>query len=280
MTVFTVSGQKGPSLKTKDLRRKSDRLLEAGADPNVADRYGKTPADMAAYLRDRLEPNPRADETVRLLQNASMQNQKTPDTPPPKQEEDRTTSLLRAAENGSALGVRRQLRDGADPNVGDRDGVTALHYAAWHGDRPEAVKLLLEAKADPNVPDHGGATALHYAASHRSPELATRLLEAGADPNVRDKQGLRPVDVAVGRDATQTASVLREANTQHRETPSPRGQSAHRKTSTDDHYKQFADEIIKQMEKGTAPWQPGENRTCLTTSRPATRAIRARTCCS
>ena len=123
------------------------------------------------------------------------------------------------------------------------------------------MKLLLEAKADPNVPDHGGATALHYAASHRSPELATRLLEAGADPNVRDKQGLRPVDVAVGRDATQTASVLREANTQHRETPSPRGQSAHRKTSTDDHYKQFADEIIKQMEKGTAPWQPGENRT-------------------
>ena len=36
------------------------------------------------------------------------------------------------------------------------------------------------------------------------------------------------------------------------------------KTSTEEYYKQFADDIITQIERGTAPWQkhwkPGENR--------------------
>ncbi len=35
MTVFTVSSGKGPSVKTKDLRRKSDRLLELVSDVEV-----------------------------------------------------------------------------------------------------------------------------------------------------------------------------------------------------------------------------------------------------
>ena len=274
------------------------QLLAAGADPTIRDHYGKTPADIGIYLRDRQTPNDRADDTIkRLLDAEPTQHQKTPEPTMTTQDPDRNASLLRAAENGSVLGVRRQLAAGADPDASDRKGVTALHYAAGRADSPEAVKLLLDAKADPNlrddyqgqtplhlavqadspeavkllldakanpnVPDYDGGTSLHYAAANRSPQMARELLAAGADPRREDLQGRTPRDIAHQHAPTRTA--LQEPpkeQSAHRDTPPAGGKPAHR--TADDHYRQFADEIIKQMEKGAAPWQkpwqPGENR--------------------
>ena len=287
------------------------QLLDAGADPTTKDHDGRTAADLGTYIRDRQTPNDKADETIQLLRAAETKGrQPQPEQTTATRDPNSDTALLRAAEAGSALGVRHQIAKGANPDAADRDGVTALHYAAGTGesepvralleakadpnvrdeykgqtplqlavqaDSPKAVKLLLEAKADPNVPDYEGGTALHYAASNRNPAIARQLIAGGGDPNRADVQGHTPRDLAHQDEPTRDAMAGRpELEQQRAPGPAPApaqqapGPAAADKpqspgsSRTDDQVREFADEIIEQMKKGTAPWQipwkPGENR--------------------
>jgi ankyrin repeat protein len=78
------------------------------------------------------------------------------------------------------------LAGGANVNVKDERGITPLMYAAWVGS-PEAMKLLLGRGADPNVTNSAGSTALMMSVT----ELAkVRLLvEGGADVNMATSRG-------------------------------------------------------------------------------------------
>ena len=58
------------------------------------------------------------------------------------------------------------------------------------------VRALLAKGADPNVPDPNGRTAVHGAASIGAVESMQALLEAGGDPNRRDKDGNTPLHIA------------------------------------------------------------------------------------
>jgi ankyrin repeat protein len=60
--------------------------------------------------------------------------------------------LPRAAQNNRAGSVRLLLRAGWPPEVRAADGVTALHWAAWHGN-VEAVRVLLEHRAPLDLRD-------------------------------------------------------------------------------------------------------------------------------
>ena len=202
------------------------------------------------------------------------------------------------AGEGACLGVHRLLQEGADPNTADRDRVTPLHlgagrtdgaevverllkagasphardsersrtplHLAVQSDSPEAVNHLLQANANPNARDADGATPLHYAASNRSPDVAQALAGAGADPNARDNAGRTPVDVATARDSTPTVNVLLEARAQQQQPNDKERRGRRAGKTTDAYHKEFADDIIAQIERGTAPWQkhwkPGENR--------------------
>ncbi len=70
-----------------------------------------------------------------------------------------STHLIRAAERGLNDSVNLSLQHGADPNMKNADGKTALHYAASKG-RPEVVRTLLDNKADANIVDADGNTPL------------------------------------------------------------------------------------------------------------------------
>jgi cytohesin len=64
--------------------------------------------------------------------------------------------------------------------------------ACFRGDL-EAVKGMVLLGADPNLKDKSGDSALHSAIENRNLEVVKFLLEAGADPNAEDRRGWTPL---------------------------------------------------------------------------------------
>jgi ankyrin repeat protein len=92
-----------------------------------------------------------------------------------------STPLMAAAIYGEVEDVRALLDAGADPNLRNEAGATALLYAV---DDLEKTRLLLKAKADPNLRSEDGRTPLLSATMRFGAlDVVTLLLEAGADPS-------------------------------------------------------------------------------------------------
>jgi len=142
-----------------------------------------------------------------------------------------------AAMRRDVAAVRALLKDGSDVNAAQGDGMTALHWAATHGDAEltavllvaganvratsrlgrytplhvasqngaaVVVKALLERGAEPSTPTSTGATALMLAAQAGEIEAAVALLDAGADPNA--------VESAHGQSALMFAAAFDRAD--------------------------------------------------------------------
>ena len=90
--------------------------------------------------------------------------------------------LVDAAKNTDGAAVRALLTQGADVNVPEADGTTALHWAGYRNDL-ETVDVLLRAGARVDATNDLGVTPLWTACENANPAIAERLLEAGADPN-------------------------------------------------------------------------------------------------
>lgn len=78
---------------------------------------------------------------------------------------------------------------GARVNARDHTGATALHIAVSHN-QPAAVTALLAAGADLEMQNSIGWTALHIATQMLDgPTVAERLIQAGANVHSQDKKG-------------------------------------------------------------------------------------------
>ena len=84
--------------------------------------------------------------------------------------------LLHDANHGHGNRLKTWLRFGADPNVLDSTGKSALHLLAVRGGGRQAIEALLAAGADPTLQDHLGKTALDYARNAKS-KVALKTLE-------------------------------------------------------------------------------------------------------
>lgn len=138
--------------------------------------------------------------------------------------------------------VRTLLKQGADVNGAQGDGMTALHWAAEYdeieltqvlvaaGAAPAAgtrighytplhvaakagsarvIRRLIEAKADVNAVTTTGATPLQFAAASGSRDAIAALLDAGADVNAREPQwGQTPLMFAAGMGRTEAVRLL------------------------------------------------------------------------
>lgn len=89
------------------------------------------------------------------------------------------TELQAALDRRDAVGVRKALVRGADPNGEESPGFTALMHAVEHGDA-DSVKALLGKGADVTRRDTTGKTALMYAKQYGNTELIRLLEQAGA----------------------------------------------------------------------------------------------------
>ena len=75
--------------------------------------------------------------------------------------------------------------------------MTALMLNAEHFCYKDAVKQFLQAGADLNLADNEGNTALHYALWSGDSGVARYLIKKGADYNRPNNQGITPMQAAV-----------------------------------------------------------------------------------
>ena len=117
-----------------------------------------------------------------------------------------------AAARGDLDAVRRLLREGADVNAPQGDGMTALHWAAERGD-PELADVLLYAGARVDAGTRiGHYTPLHLAARGADAVVVEVLLDAGSDPNASTtNSGATPLHLAAATGDPAVVAVLVEA---------------------------------------------------------------------
>ncbi len=103
-------------------------------------------------------------------------------------------ALLDAVRSDDRAAVAGLLK-GADPNVRESDGSTALAWAAMRVNR-EIAAMLLNAGANPNLTNELGIGPLALAITNGSPEIVKLLLANRADPNLARESGETPLMTA------------------------------------------------------------------------------------
>jgi uncharacterized protein len=153
-----------------------------------------------------------------------------------------SSAVADAAQTGDTDAVRSLLKQAADVNASQADGMTALHWAAMRNDADLAQTLLyaganvkattrinsytplllaakngnaavmqplLKSGADANLATSNGTTPLMFAAAAGSADAVKILLDHGADVNAKESyRSLTPVMYAAAADRTDVVHLL------------------------------------------------------------------------
>ena len=104
--------------------------------------------------------------------------------------------------------VRLLKERAANVNLASMRGRTALFLAAMSDRSADIVRLLISAGADIHVVDGMKMTALHAAALGNDTETVRLLVDAGLDVNARDFQGFTPLIFATSNGNLAVARLL------------------------------------------------------------------------
>ena len=117
------------------------------------------------------------------------------------------TPLMYAARQGAIDGARALADGGADLNLKDPDGTTALVLAIINA-HYDLAAMLLEKGADPNVADSAGMAAVYALVDMNTlgnmqgrpqPKLESKITPAGPAP-AADQEGREPEPAAAAAD--------------------------------------------------------------------------------
>lgn len=115
-----------------------------------------------------------------------------------------------AAMKGDVTAVRTLLRNGADVNAAQGDGMTGLHWAALNGDLKTMDLLLIGGAVVEPLTRIGGYTPLHLASSRGHAPVVARLLEAGSKPKLVTETGVQPIHLAAQAGSADAVRFLLE----------------------------------------------------------------------
>ena len=87
-------------------------------------------------------------------------------------------NLIELIKNNDLVGVIKAIENGADVNLKDEWGRTALHWAV-EKENLEMVKYLVENGADANLLDIKGRTAFTFAVEKGNLEMVKLFIEKG-----------------------------------------------------------------------------------------------------
>ena len=109
---------------------------------------------------------------------------------------------------GGREAVRSLLKQGADVNAAQGDGMTALHWAARHGD-VELARTLVYAGANLKATTRlGGLTPLLMASQIGDSAIIEVLLKAGADAKTATTNGTTPLMFAAASGRVEAVKLL------------------------------------------------------------------------
>ncbi|KAF2461003.1 proteasome regulatory particle subunit [Lineolata rhizophorae] len=105
------------------------------------------------------------------------------------------TALHFTASKNNLDAAKKLISGRASARIKDKRGQLALHRAAAVGSVP-MIKLLLENKSPLNATDMDGLTALHHAIAEGHGDAAMELLKAGAETEKRSSDGHLAIEMA------------------------------------------------------------------------------------
>lgn len=115
--------------------------------------------------------------------------------------------LILAAKNAQDAVLEHLLSGGAEPNVKDRNGRTALHIVC-HSGRYEAAQKLIESGADIDSIDMKGNSAIFYGAGQNHACIVTLLMQKGASTRYVNSDENSALAVAKKAGAKDVVKIL------------------------------------------------------------------------
>ncbi|KAK4694568.1 hypothetical protein P7C71_g3031, partial [Lecanoromycetidae sp. Uapishka_2] len=163
-------------------------LLDAGANPNLRTTDGETAMHAAAKARHG------DGNIVRLLHKSNAHLDTT--------NRRRETPLIVAVKEGNNATLKALLDLGADPNLQDDEGKTAMHWASggwWTAglDDGKAIDILARSGAHLNDVNGSGETPLIMAAAAGNVTTVQALLARGARIDIEGADGVKNEQGAV-----------------------------------------------------------------------------------
>lgn len=118
------------------------------------------------------------------------------------------TPLMLAAYYGHIEMTTYLVKNGAVIDGKSKYGTPIM--AATVKNNEAIVDLLLANGADPNIQDTNGKTALLYCSTFGLNTIAEKLLKAGATTNLKDNTGNKPLDYAILRQNETLIKLLNQ----------------------------------------------------------------------
>ena len=172
-------------------------LIGHGADVNTADKNNETALMQACKMKYA--------DTMSVLLNLGAD---------PNIVDCNVETCLHAAVRSQCNNAMLQeiIDHGVDVNVRSKYGGTAIMIACMQGtalkENKNAVNVLLNAGADPNITSTFGETCLHAAISrHCSKEVLHELIDHGVDVNARSKHGVTAIMIACMQGVAQRENI-------------------------------------------------------------------------